>query len=164
MITENATVVSIENNQTWIETHRQSACGQCSANKGCGTSVLSKVIGNKLSKMKAINKINAQVGDEVIVGLNESSLLKGAFMSYLLPLLYLFLFAIVGQLISDNLQINNTELLTIVFSAFGFYLGMRHLKLFSISISKNEDYQPIILKQSPSSYKFESVNVKVSNV
>ena len=148
MITENAIVVSIENNQTWIETQRQSACGQCSANKGCGTSVLSKVVGNKLSKMRAINKINAQVGDEVIVGLNEESLLKGAFMTYLLPLLYLFLFSFAGQFMADYFQINNSELIIIVFAVFGFYLGMKKLKSFSISIANNEKYQPVILKKS----------------
>lgn len=148
MITETATVVSIENNQTWIETQRKSACGQCSANKGCGTSVLSKVIGNKLSKMKAINKINAKVGDEVIVGLNEKSLLKGAFMTYLLPLLYLFLFSFLGQLVAVNFQIYNDELLVIIFAGLGFYLGMRKVKSFSKSIEKNESYQPVILEKS----------------
>ena len=148
MITENAIIVSIDNGQTWIETQRKSVCGQCSASKGCGTSVLSKVIGNKLSKMKAINKINAQVGDEVVVGLNEKSLLKGAFMIYMLPLLFLFLFSFFGQLISQNLQIQNSELLIIIFAVFGFYLGMRKVKLFSTSISKKENYQPVILKVS----------------
>ncbi len=152
MITENAIVVSIVNDQTWIETQRKSVCGQCSASKGCGTSVLSKVIGNKLSKMKAINKINAQVGDEVVVALNEKSLLKGAFMTYLLPLLYLFLFSFLGQFISNNLQLNNSELFIIGFAIFGFYLGMRRLKRFSASIAENENYQPVILKKSnPSS-------------
>ena len=148
MITENAIVVSIENNQTWIETQRKSACGQCSANKGCGTSVLSKVIGNKLSTMKAINKINAQVGDEVIVGLNEKSLLKGAFMTYLLPLLYLFLFSFAGQFVADYFQINNSELVVIIFAIIGFYFGMKKLKVFSVSIANNENYQPVILKKS----------------
>ena len=148
MITENAIVVSIENNQTWIETQRKSACGQCSANKGCGTSVLSKVMGNKLSTMKAINKINAQVGDEVIVGLNEESLLKGAFMTYLLPLLYLFLFSFIGQFIADYFQIQNAELVIITFAVIGFYFGMKKLKVFSRSIVNNENYQPVILKKS----------------
>lgn len=152
MITENAIVVSIVNDQTWIETQRKSVCGQCSASKGCGTSVLSKVIGNKLSTMKAINKINAKVGDEVVVGLNEKSLLKGAFMTYLLPLLYLFLFSFLGQFITNNLQLNNSELFIIGFAIFGFYLGMRRLKRFSASIAENENYQPVILKKSnPSS-------------
>ncbi len=147
MITENAIVVSTDNNQTWIETQRKSACGQCSANKGCGTSVLSKVIGNKLSKMKAINKINAQVGDEVIVGLNESSLLKGAFMTYLLPLLYLFLFSFIGQFVNQKLQINDSELFVVFFAALGFYFGLRHVRFFSILIAKDESYQPVILKK-----------------
>ena len=148
MITENATVVSIENNQTWIETKRESACGQCSANKGCGTSVLSKVVGNKLSTMKAINKINAKVGDEVIVGLNEESLLKGAFMTYLLPLLYLFLFSFVGQFTANYFKIQNSELVIISFAVIGFYFGMKKLKSFSLSIANNENYQPVILKKS----------------
>ncbi|MDH5660332.1 MAG: SoxR reducing system RseC family protein [Gammaproteobacteria bacterium] len=154
MITENATVVLIENNQTWIETQRKSACGQCSANKGCGTSVLSKVLGTKLSKMKAINKIDAQVGDEVVVGLNEGSLLKGAFIIYMLPLLFLFLFSFIGQLISQNLQIHNSEILVVVFAVLGFYLGMQRVKVFSKSIEKNESYQPVILNKINSSSIF----------
>ena len=150
MITENAIVVSVEGDQTWIETQRKSTCAKCSASAGCGTSVLSKVIGNKLSRMKAINDIGAQVGDEVEVGLTEHSLLKGAFMAYLSPLIYLFLFSFVGQFLSDLLEYNN-ELLIIIFAVFGFYIGMRKLKSFSTSISGNESYQPVILKKSNSS-------------
>jgi sigma-E factor negative regulatory protein RseC len=151
MITETAIVVSIENNQTWVETQRKSVCGQCSANKGCGTSVLSKVIGNKLSKIKAINNIDAQVGDEVVIGLNEQSLLKGAFMTYMLPLIFMFIFALVGQLVSANLQIQNNELLVIVFAVVGLLLGLRQVKAFSSAIAMNESYQPVILKKSNSS-------------
>lgn len=148
MITETAIVVSIEGEQTWIETQRQSSCGQCKASKGCGTSVLSKVIGNKLSRMKAINTIDAKVGDEVVVGLNEGSLLKGAFMTYLLPLIYLFAFSFVAQLVSNNIYGENNEWLTIVFAVLGFYFGLRQLKKFSRTIAENENYQPVILKKS----------------
>lgn len=150
MITETAIVVLVEDNQTWIETQRKSTCSKCSASAGCGTSVLSKVIGNKLSRMKAINNIDAQVGDEVIVGLNEHSLLKGAFITYMSPLLYIFIFAFVGQYFSNLLEYDN-ELLIIVFAVLGFYLGMRKLKKFSLSISKDESYQPVILEKSNSS-------------
>jgi len=148
MITENAIVIATDNNETWIETQRKSACGQCSANKGCGTSVLSKVMGNKLSKMKAINNINAQVGDEVVVGLNENSLLKGAFMTYLFPLLFLFLFSLVGQYITTLFEIKNNEFIVIIFSIFGFYAGLTWLKRFSTSIERDENYQPVILKKT----------------
>ena len=151
MITEHATVVVIENNQTWIETQRKSVCGQCSANKGCGTSVLSKVIGNKFSRMKAINKVGAEVGDEVVVGLNEKFLLKGAFMTYLVPLIYMFVFSLFGQLIAQEAQSFDSELFIVIFAALGFFLGMRQLRKFSTAISENENYQPVILKKSISS-------------
>ena len=147
MITEEAVIISVENDETWIETQRKSACGQCSANKGCGTSVLSKVVGNKHSKMKAINNIDAKVGDAVVVGLNEEALLKGAYMTYLLPLLYLIAFAMVGQMISTSLQFESSELLIIIFAVAGFYMGLKHLKRFSHSISNNELYQPVILNK-----------------
>ena len=98
--------------------------------------------------MKAINKINAQVGEEVIVGLNEKSLLKGAFMTYLLPLLYLFLFSFVGQFMATYFQTENNEFFVIGFALFGFYFGMQKLKTFSASIADNEDYQPVILKKT----------------
>lgn len=155
MITENAIVVAVDGDQTWIETQRKSTCGQCSASKGCGTSVLAKVIGNKLSKMKAINKIDAQVGDEVVVGLSEHSMLKGAFMAYLSPLLYLFVFSFIGQFIFNKLQYaDSSEFTVIVFAVFGFYLGLRKLKRFSVLISEDENYQPVILKKSNSSSVF----------
>ena len=150
MITEKATVISIDNNATWIETQRKAACGQCSANKGCGTSVLSKVLGNKLSKMKAINKINAKVGDEVEVGLNESSLLKGAFMTYTIPLLFLFVFALLGQFIASSVPVLNNELVVIISAVLGFYLGLKKLQQFSKSIMNDEDFQPVILRKSDS--------------
>ena len=50
MIAENAQVVGFEGNDIWVETQRKTACGQCAANKGCGTAVLSKVLGNKRSR------------------------------------------------------------------------------------------------------------------
>jgi sigma-E factor negative regulatory protein RseC len=104
--------------------------------------------------MKAINNINAQVGDEVIVGLNEASLLKGAFVIYMLPLLFLFLFSFIGQYITQNIGIANNELLVIVFAIMGFLLGMKKVKNFSSSIENNESYQPVILKKSNDSSIF----------
>ena len=148
MITENATVVFVKDNETLIETSRKSSCEQCSASAGCGTSVLSKVMGKKLSRMNAINEIDAQIGDEVIIGLSEKTLLKTAFMTYMLPLLYLFLFAVLGKVISNQLQINNSEFIIVGFSFFGFYLGLKKLKIFSDTILQNKNYQPVILKKA----------------
>jgi len=75
-------------------------------------------------------------------------LLKGAFMTYLLPLLFLFIFALFAQFISATFSVENAELVTIIFSVLGFYLGLQKLKSFSKSISDDERFQPVIIKIS----------------
>ncbi|WP_455199475.1 SoxR reducing system RseC family protein, partial [Kaarinaea lacus] len=70
MIEERAEVVSIEDGDIWVETQRRSACGQCAVNKGCGTAVLGKVIGNKRTRVRVLNPTDTRVsiGDEIVVG------------------------------------------------------------------------------------------------
>jgi sigma-E factor negative regulatory protein RseC len=44
---ELGSVVAIEKRSLWVETSRQTACGSCSAQKGCGTSLLAKLFPNR---------------------------------------------------------------------------------------------------------------------
>ncbi len=149
MISEQAIVVAIEGNETWIETQRKSTCGSCAANSACGTSVLSKVLGKRMSNMKAINKIGARVGDRVMVSLDESALLKGAFMVYMLPLLLMFLFSFFGVFISDTFFADKSEIVVIIFAIIGFVSGLTMVKRYSLSISSKKEYQPVIVKKLP---------------
>ena len=71
----------------WVETMRQSPCGACEAKSGCGTSVFSKVLGQKPTRILARNDAGARRGDKVLVGINESAYLRGSFLLYGVPLL-----------------------------------------------------------------------------
>ena len=55
MIEENAVVIDVNEQQVLLETQRQSACQSCSVKSGCGTSTLSKVVGNRSSQF-AVDK------------------------------------------------------------------------------------------------------------
>ena len=99
--------------------------------------------------MKAINKIGARVGDRVMVTLDESALLKGAFMVYMLPLLLMFLSAFLGIFISDSFLADESETVIILFAITGFIIGLWIVKRFSFSISAKEEYQPVIVKKLP---------------
>ena len=61
MIEQQARVVEIKEGKLFLQVQRQSACGSCSASKGCGTSVLSNIVGQKFSRLQADNSINASV-------------------------------------------------------------------------------------------------------
>ena len=160
MITENAKVVSVDESGTYVATSRKTACGQCAARKGCSTSVLSKVVGKKLSVIRVVNEIDAKEGDEVMIGIHESSLVKGASIVYLLPLILMFAGAIIGDLFSGVMQIKH-ELLTVLFSAAGFYLGLRKVKIYFINVSECKEFQPEILAKSGQNlFAVSSSNIK----
>ena len=149
MIEELAQVVAFEGDDIWVETQRKSACGQCSANKGCGTAVLSKVLGNKRSRVRVLNPhaTKVSIGDEIVVGIEEQALVRGSLAIYLAPLLVLFLFGLLGSVLAEQFNLAKPDILVIIFSLFGLGLGFIWVKRFSGVISNDPRYQPVLLHQ-----------------
>lgn len=117
MITEHAIVTAIEPPYVTIMVQRKTGCNNCTANNSCSTSVLSKVLGHTLLEVKVLNTIDAKIGDSVLVGVHEAAFLINAFITYLLPLLFFLLFAIVSELILSH------EGLTLLISTLALLLG-----------------------------------------
>ncbi len=97
MIEEQAQVIEVKDGQLVLQAQTQSSCGSCEASKGCGTSLLTKVVGRKFTHFQVENNINAKVGDTVIVGIAEDALLKGSMMIYILPVFGMLLFAVLAD-------------------------------------------------------------------
>jgi sigma-E factor negative regulatory protein RseC len=103
-VTEKALVTAVEEGYAWVEIRRQNGCGGCQSAAGCGTSVLSKLFVGRLDEaLKVSNALNARVGDWVELRLQESQLVKHAFMAYGLPLLGLFAGALVLKAVLEAL-------------------------------------------------------------
>lgn len=84
-------VVKVEAGYVWVSTQRQTGCSGCQSEKGCGTSSLAKLFApESKTPLKLVNTLNAQVGQQVLLSLNEADLIKHSFMAYGLPLLGLF--------------------------------------------------------------------------
>jgi sigma-E factor negative regulatory protein RseC len=150
MIEEHAQVIALDqNNDVWVETQRRSACGQCAANKGCGTATLAKVLGNKRSRVRALNPqaTSVVVGDEVIIGINEQALVRGSLAVYMVPLLALFVFGLLGQVLSTQLLMTNPDILPIVLGLSGLLLGFVWVRRFTREIADDERYQPVLLRR-----------------
>lgn len=149
MIEEHAQVVAVNADGIWVETQRRSACGQCAVNKGCGTATLAKVLGNKRSRVRALNPHDTPVavGNEVIIGIDEQALIKGSLAVYTLPLLTMFLFALLGDVLGTQLLLESSEPMAIGFGIFGLLLGYAWVRRFTDRIASDERYQPILLRQ-----------------
>ena len=149
MIEERASVVVVEAGFAWVETQRTSTCGSCAANKGCGTGVVAKVVGQRMSRVRAMNTIDAKVGDEVVIGLHDQALVRGSLAIYAVPIVALLLMAVLGDLVGTELQLASNEGLTVVFGFAGLAIGFLWVRQFSLRIADDSRYQPVILRRSP---------------
>ena len=143
MMEERAVVIDASQGYVWLEIQRQSACGGCQASTGCGAAALTKVWGGKPIRVRALSNLSVQPGDEVIVGLADGVLLRGAILVYLLPLALLFAGAMLGQAAFAAAGEELVALSSILGLGFGF-LAVRSL---SQRLSNDARYQPVILRR-----------------
>ena len=102
MIEELAVVVKIENHQVWVEAGQNSACGGCQQKVSCTTNALGNVL--KKKSVPVDSDIQLKPGDEVLVAIDESLLLRASLLLYLVPLISLFTGAgIADWLLADNI-------------------------------------------------------------
>ena len=147
MIEETARVIAVENDQLLLEAQTRAACHTCSARPGCGTSVLSKWVGRRFTRFKVYNSINASVGDEVVVGLAETALLKGSVLIYLMPLLAMIVFAVLAEsLIPAESTYRDLTVLLVAVAGFGLMLVCS--KRLLASRSNRSRLTPVILRKN----------------
>lgn len=147
MIEETGTVVAREGEFVWVEAQRGSVCGACSVSKGCGTSALARLLPKRSARTRALNTAQADVGDRVVVGLDESALLQGSLAVYFVPLLSLVGFAVLGESLAAQWLVRG-EAWTIAFGAFGLLAGGLWLRRFTGRIDRDPRYQPVVLRQA----------------
>jgi sigma-E factor negative regulatory protein RseC len=147
MIEETGQVVDVQGAFAWIESERTSTCGACNVRKGCGTAVLAKVLGQRRVHLRVINRINARVGDAVVIGISESGLVRGSLAVYAVPLAGLFAGAIAGDVLGKYFFPGGSDPVAIVGALAGLGAGLFWLKRFSRRTEKDAAYQPVILRK-----------------
>lgn len=145
MLEEHGVVVAVRGEFAWVETERRSTCDACSMNKGCGTATLSRALGRRRTQVRVLNGLQAAVGDRVVVGLQEDALLRGSLAVYLLPLLMMLLFALVGQGVFRGA---GSEPASVLSGLLGLALGFGWVALFSRGIIRDPRYQPSLLRRT----------------
>jgi len=147
MIEENALVVASDGNKVWVEVQKQSACGKCASNKGCGGSILENFFGNRSKVLRVSSDIHVNVGDEVVIGVNENAVLKGSFVVYALPLIVILAFALIGETFVKQWLSVGGDATSMLGALVGLVVSVIGLRWYSHNASKRGDYLPIILRQ-----------------
>lgn len=164
MLREIGTVSAVAGDFATVQTQNQLACASCKVVDTCGNGIVEKYLSGKIFSSKLSNRLNAQVGDEVIIEIPKSSITKASMMVYFVPLLGLISFAVVASL----LQLS--ENLIIFTSLTGFGLSLLVTKYYNHKILDSELYLPKMVSiidtkasdiNKASLMKLKPINVKV---
>ncbi len=140
VISVSGRVIEAGEDFVWALTDSKTACAHCSARQGCGVSVLSNLIGRRSNRIRVPNSMNASLGDEVILGVRETALLKSTLMLYLLPLLSMLSFAL-----AINAMLNN-EALAVLAAGWGLFVGLAVVRYFAARNAADNTLQPFMLR------------------
>lgn len=155
MIKEVGTVVKIAGDMAWVETKVTSTCNACAAKSNCGTSSIAKAFGDKSVVNEVANVKNAKVGAKVEIGIPEESLLTGALLVYLLPLVTAVIVALISQFWLNQF-IEITEPLLILFTLVGGWIGFFIAKKRVVATDIN--YEVCMLRVLPDSIEISTVS------
>lgn len=89
MIEEQALVTHIDGQQVYIQSMQSSACQHCIQKASCGTEQYAKLLPRR--EMGLYSPLSLNVGDIVLIGIEENHLLRASAFMYLLPLLVMLL-------------------------------------------------------------------------
>ena len=126
-----------------VEVKRSSMCEGCSENGSCLTSLES---GKKMDT-RVRNPLGAKTGDLVELSINESIIVWGTVVCYLLPVLFLLIFLAAGLYLKDRLGWGWSEdIVGIAGGSLGLVLSLPVIRLLSTRWKKMSGRVPEISK------------------
>ncbi len=119
MIKEKAVVISSNAQFAWVSPLRTNGCSGCPSAATCSSSFLKSILRTKSQRTVKIDNLDGVLaGDHVIVGIHSVNLIFSSMLAYLLPILCLILFSLIGQVFfSESVSI----ILGMLGLGFGFY-------------------------------------------
>ena len=142
MILETATITSVESDALWVEAVQKSACETCSAQKGCGTAVLSKLSG-RTNRIRVVRQQSHdqsyQVGQQVTIAIPEDVVVLGSLGAYMVPLLG----SLVGLWLMDS-----SDLSSVIGACLGLGLGGWAVSRYNRKLRNDPRINPVLFDEN----------------
>ena len=140
MLREWATVVAWHEGIATLRCNQQSGCSGCQSRKVCGMGILSEIKPDNVIEFKVPIKQEVHIGQRVEIGIPESSLLTSALLIYCVPLLGLF----VGALLANWLSGENT--IVMLSGLFGGIIGFLLTRYTAKVLETKRHYTHVVLQ------------------
>ena len=117
MIETRVRVVYAGDGMAWVAASQESGCSACQSQSTCGISGLGKFLSRRRPDLP-ISQEGARAGDELLVCVDESELLRAGLFAYLLPALL----AVAAAALAD--AYGASDLAAALAAALGFIAGL----------------------------------------
>jgi sigma-E factor negative regulatory protein RseC len=145
MLLESAHVIAVEEGSVWVETIRQSSCGTCAAQKGCGHGILNKISSSRRNYLQVFSgKLKAShcsVDDHVRISIPEQVIIRGSLVVYMVPLVLMLL----GAAAATTFFGGNSDLLALLGAVTGFALGVGLVRWHAWRHRSDKSMQPTLV-------------------
>ena len=157
MIEEFAVITKRLDGHVMLEIERRTACGLCGQKRGCGNATWGRLLGHESHEFAADNPIGANVGESVVVGIDENLVLSSAFYLYVVPLLAMLAGAVLADTFLDN------EFYVILAAALGLLLGFAWVKGHLVGYGNHKKhyakkYRAVVLRHADETVSCKSAN------
>lgn len=156
MIEEIARVITVGNGYAEILPPTGGGCSSCNQASSCASSTktFNLFTGDKNTPrtIRVQNPVAAKPGDDVVIGVRANTILKGSILAYLLPLLSLLLFSVLGMSLFAWLDMNR-EIGSILGGIAGLFLGFKWVSAHMTSAHAAAYYEAIILRVKEPGYE-----------
>jgi sigma-E factor negative regulatory protein RseC len=146
MLTEVARIVAVDDDGVWVETVRQSTCGTCSAQKACGHGLLNQISNGRRNLVKVlpgtVNRERCHIGDDVVISIPESVVLKGSMIVYMLPIISM----LAGAAFMSTLFGSSPDAGAALGSILGLALGFAVVRWHGLRHKDDAQYQPTLVQ------------------
>ncbi|MFI0398806.1 MAG: SoxR reducing system RseC family protein [Thiolinea sp.] len=149
MIEQTARVVSTQYGHAWVLPLSSTACNSCATKTDTGCSNAFSFLNSSKAKCEPIyvqNPLHAKPGEEVVIGTQGNTLVIYSVLAYLLPLVSLLVFAVLGSQVFQALQLPQ-EAGSILAGIAGLFSGFKLANWLAAQMSQsNETMHPVILR------------------
>lgn len=143
-----ARVVEIKGAVAWLEPEQTSSCGGCASSQVCGADVFGTRLHARRFPLDNLHEL--KVGDRVVIGVQESTLVKASMTAYMIPLAAMLGLGIVAHLMGQG------DGITLLASVAGLVLGLMFAGWRAKRLNAKGELTPVYLRHAPSPAQSES--------
>lgn len=162
MIEEFAVVTKRFDDHVMLEIERRTACGLCGQKRGCGNATWGKLLRHDSHEFAADSEINVNVGDSVVVGIDERIVLGSAFYLYIVPLMAMLAGTVLADALFDN------EFYVMLAAALSLLLGFAWVKGHLVGYGRTKKpygkkFRAVVLRHADATVSCNNLKQKIAS-